>query len=176
GIAQQPAWHGVPAEQLLTHNLAVQFDDDAGQSAGNVAQPHWPPPVTASHLKPFWLPAQLKQALPVLPHTASAVPGWQVVALRQPPPVRSSLLPPSPPPLEVSMVSASASQPMASVCTPVDAEPSVMPLPMAVTLRSTLWPAGYDAKPTSMVPCVVPAASVTFCVPAAVPSMSTAPA
>ena len=52
--AQQPDKHAIVAEQVFTQMPIAEHEvEPPGQSPGNVAQPHWPPPVTATHLWPF---------------------------------------------------------------------------------------------------------------------------
>ena len=50
---QQPDWHCIDGEQALTHRFEVHAVELAGQSPGNMSQPHWPPPDIAMHLWPF---------------------------------------------------------------------------------------------------------------------------
>jgi hypothetical protein len=86
---QHPLAHMVVDEQELMHRWVALLHELAplAQSA-STPQPHWPPPVTPSHLWPLLSLAQEEHRPPLLPHTPSAVPGWQVpplAALQQPP-------------------------------------------------------------------------------------------
>lgn len=52
---QQPFVQAVDVLQAFTHWLLVHAAEPAGQSV-MLLQPHWPPPVTASHCVPRVLP------------------------------------------------------------------------------------------------------------------------
>jgi hypothetical protein len=91
---QQPDRQVIVDEQVLKHTPAVHAVDVLGQSAGNAAQPHCPPPETTVQTWPFWLLVPSPHRLPLLPQTCLAVPVWQVppVAAVQQPPLHGVLL------------------------------------------------------------------------------------
>ena len=90
---QQPDRHAIPVEQVLTQSWFVQPVEVPGQSA-TAAQPHCPPPVTATHLCPIWLFVQSPQSAPLLPQATPSVPVWQLppVAAEQQPPLHGVML------------------------------------------------------------------------------------
>jgi hypothetical protein len=92
---QQPAWHGAPGTAHVNVQSPVFTSHPAllGGQSTDPAQPHWPPPLTASHAPPL-VPAA-KPAVhdahvpPLLPHAVVPVPAPQVppVAAEQHPPL-----------------------------------------------------------------------------------------
>lgn len=64
--------HEAPASPSAAQSLAL-------------AQPHVPPPVTATHFAPTLSPVQSAHDPPDVPHVVSPVPPMQAPALQQPP-------------------------------------------------------------------------------------------
>jgi len=87
---QQPVWQGADVPQGKVQRWVALSQETAllGQLA-MVLHPHCPPPVTATQRLPavpavYWA-GQSRQAPPLLPHAALAVPATQVPFWQQPP-------------------------------------------------------------------------------------------